>query len=161
MINSASDTSIPRILLVNHTLHLSINVHHVCSNNTVALDCYQRILHTILYHICNIHFRCHVISNYFVDNSSLFINFDWIVMTDTSLLRFYFINHTPNQLLNSCSIIDMISLFSVGHISPSSRRWKSRSSWWFMDSNSGIYYWTINYILVSKRHSTNIIILSL
>ena len=75
MINSASDTSILRNLLANHTLQLSITVHHVCGDNFVASDCSQILLRNILFHTRNINFLCHVISNYFVGNSPFSINF--------------------------------------------------------------------------------------
>ena len=116
MINSTSDTSLLRTLLVNHTLHLYTLVHHVWVNNYDAHDCSKIILHTIIFHIGNINFWCHVISHYFVGNSPFSIDFGRTVMTDTTSQRLYCINYLPRHLLNACYLIDCISLYSVGHI---------------------------------------------
>ena len=116
MINSASDTFIPGTLLVNHTLHLCITVHHVCGNNYVAPDCSQMLLRNILFHISNIHFRCHVISNYFVGNSPFSIDFDQTIMTDPTSQRLVCINYITHQILNASYFVDRIFISSVGHI---------------------------------------------
>ena len=116
MINSTSDTSILITLLTNHTLHLSITVHRVCGNNSVAADQYQMLLRTIMFHIKNIHFQCHVILNYFVDNSPFSVYFDCTVMNDPTLLRLYCINYLPRHISNACCLVDRISLSSVSHI---------------------------------------------
>ena len=116
MINSASDTSILRTWLVNHKMHLSINVHRVWGNNFVAPHCSQMILHTFLFYISKIHFWCYVTSNYFVGNIPFSIDFDRTVMTYPTLRRLYCINYILHQILNSCYIIDLISLYSVGKI---------------------------------------------
>ena len=70
---------------MNHKLHLSITVHHVCGNNFVTPDLSQILLCSILFRIRNIHFQCHVISNYFVVNITLCIDFDQTVITDTTV----------------------------------------------------------------------------
>ena len=160
MINSASDTYILRTWLVNHTLHLSITFHHVCVNNSVAPDYSQMLPRTIFFHIINIHFRFHIISKYFVVNSLFSVNFIillWLiplckgcVASTRCLIRF---------LMTVSSLIVFFLLLVT--FSSSLCCWKSRMSSWFVDSNSGIYSWTRNYLLVSKILSMNIIILAL
>ena len=54
------------------------------------------LLRTILFHISNIRFRCHVISNYFVGNSPFSVDFDWTVMNDTTSRSLDYINN-PGQ----------------------------------------------------------------
>ena len=87
MINSTCDTSTLRTWLVNHTLHLSSTVHYVCGTDFVAPYCSQ-----ILLHIRNIHFWCHIISNYSLGNTPFFIDFDQTVTTDPTLRRLDCIN---------------------------------------------------------------------
>ena len=116
IINSDSDTSILKTWLVNYTLHFSITVHHVCGNNIVASDRSQMLLRTIIFHISNICFKFHVISNYSVGNSPFSIRIDYNVMTDPTSLRLDYINLLPHQISNACSITDRISLSSVSQI---------------------------------------------
>ena len=116
MINSASDNSKTRTWLVNHTLHLYITVHHVCGNNFVASDCSQILLRNILFHISNIHFWFHVISNYFVGNNPFPIDFYQTGRTDSTSRRMDCINSMPHQIFNAYSIIFWIYFSSVGHI---------------------------------------------
>ena len=115
MINSAWDTSTLITWLLNHTLHLSSNVHYLRGNNFVAPKFSQILLHTILFHISNIHFWCHIISNYSLGNTPFSIDFDQTVTTDPTSRRLDCINLLTHQLSNACSLIDQISFYSVGH----------------------------------------------
>ena len=84
-INSASDTSILRTCLVNHTLLLSITVHDVCDNIFFASYHSKKCCYVLsIFHISNMSFQHHVISNYFVGNCSFSIDFDRTDITDTT-----------------------------------------------------------------------------
>ena len=101
---------------MNHTLHLSVTVRNVYVNDSIAPDYSQMILRTIIFHLSNIPFRCHVISNYFVGNSPFSIDFDRTVTTDPTPRRMYCINYLPLKILNSCYFINTISVYYGIHI---------------------------------------------
>ena len=99
---------------MNHTIYRSITVNHVCGNNSVAPDWSQIILRNILLHISNIHSWYSVILNYFLGNISFSVNFDHTIMTDPTSWRLYWTIYLHHRILNSCYIIDLISLSSIG-----------------------------------------------